>query len=523
MRQVRWAVAIAVTALAVFWLLPSSLGGQTTYVGTYGISMEPQFQKGDLAVLRPADAYSTGDVVAYHSDLLGTTVMHRIVGVENGHYSFKGDNNSWLDPEQPAGDRLIGKLAFHVPQGGIWLDRLTSPPVLGLIAFALIASGGTAAATRKRRRNRRTTVSRHISSREAKRLTGTGPSISSLSPSLRVAAGSAAVLAVLGASLGVAAWAGPLEESSSAAVPSGTSMKFSYTADVGKSAAYDDTTAVSPDPVFRKLADTVQVDFAYEGEPGTVAVNAELTSPSGWRSTVPLAEPQTFSGNTYEGTVTLDLKALEAKADAAAAATGLAASPVSLAVVPEISMESGADFRPELQLSLAPLQLALVGGEEALTVTDSSTNQQTVMASRTIGFNNWSITAETARILAALLLLAGVVTATAVVLLAHRSAPVDEATAIRRRYAGLLVRVHPMTAPQGRPVIDVTTFATLAKLAERYGLLVLHWTRSGVETFIVQDENITYRYRPGASRPEAEPDVAPDVEDASATDLLPKQ
>jgi hypothetical protein len=55
-----------------------------------------------------------------------------------------------------------------------------------------------------------------------------------------------------------------------------------------------------------------------------------------------------------------------------------------------------------------------------------------------------------------------------------------------------------MSAPPGRPVVDVTEFATLARLAERYGLLVLHWTRSGVETFVVQDEGTTFRYRTGA-------------------------
>lgn len=62
-----------------------------------------------------------------------------------------------------------------------------------------------------------------------------------------------------------------------------------------------------------------------------------------------------------------------------------------------------------------------------------------------------------------------------------------------------------MSAPQGRPIIDVTTFSTLAKLAERYGLLVLHWARSCVETFVVQDENITYRYRAGTETISSEP------------------
>jgi hypothetical protein len=73
-----------------------------------------------------------------------------------------------------------------------------------------------------------------------------------------------------------------------------------------------------------------------------------------------------------------------------------------------------------------------------------------------------------------------------------------EGEAIRRRYASMLARVQPVPIPAGHRVIDVTTFPTLAKLADRYGLLVLHWARSDVETFIVQDENTTYRYRAGS-------------------------
>lgn len=513
MRRARWTVGtVAIVAVVGWmWFLPVSLGGQTNYVSTYGNSMEPGFHTGDLAVLRPSPNYEVGDVVGYHSGLLQTTVMHRIVAVENGLYTFKGDNNSWLDTEQPTKEKLIGKLVLQVPHGGLWLERLTSPPVLGLIAFALVAGGGTAVTSRNRRRNRRTAVSRHISDRFAAPAASSSPSLSSLSPTVRAAAAGTALLGILGTALGALAWTGPLEESSLAAVKSGTSMQFSYTADVGRSAAYDGTTATSPDPVFRKLANSVDVDFSYHGDPGTIAVAAELTTPGGWRSTVPLTGPQSFTGNSYEGTVALDLKALEAKADAAAAVTGLGAAPVSIALVPRVTTKSGAEFRPELQLSLTPLQLSLTGGEQALTVADSSTSQRTVMAPRAIGFNGWTISAATARAVSAILLLAVIIAAAVLLVVARRTAPLDEAAVIRRRYASILVRVHPMTAPQGRPVIDVTSFATLAKLAERYGLLVLHWTRSGVETFIVQDESTTYRYRAGATtatpaRPASEED-----------------
>jgi signal peptidase I len=483
--------------------------GQLAIVATEGVSMQPTYHEGDLVVVAKAQAYSMGDIAAYKLTNEYDVALHRIIGGNSQAFVFQGDNNESIDPLRPSADELVGRAVLHIPQAGTWLKVLTSPPVLGLIAFALIAGGGTAAVSRKRRRNRRITVSRHISDRPATGLSGTGLTVSNLPPSLRVPVAVTAVLGILGATLGALAWAGPLEESSSVEVKSGTSLKFSYAADVGQTAAYDGTTANSPDPVFRKLANRVDVKFAYTGEPGTVAVAAELTAPSGWHSTVPLSGPVSFAGNSYEGTVSLDLKALETKSDAAAAVTGQAGTPVTISLIPQVTTDAGAEFTPELKLSLTPLQLSLTGGEKALTVTDSSTSQRPVMVPRTLGVNGWTITAAAARAISAVLLIAALAAALVVMTMARRSTPMDEAAAIRRRYAGLLVRVHPMTASHGRPVIDVTTFATLAKLAERYGLLVLHWTRSGVETFIVQDENITYRYRSGASTAEAEPEPAP--------------
>jgi hypothetical protein len=63
--------------------------------------------------------------------------------------------------------------------------------------------------------------------------------------------------------------------------------------------------------------------------------------------------------------------------------------------------------------------------------------------------------------------------------------------------------VNPVQTPQERPVVDVTEPATLVKLAERYGLLILHWTSDGAETYLVQDDAITYRYRTSATHPTA--------------------
>src|SRR4051794_1315717 len=156
----RWSgLLLALAAIALVW--PVSWGGRFGYVTTHGISMEPRFHTGDLAVVHPVSEYRVGDITAYHNRMLHTLVLHRIVAIDAGRYTFKGDNNSWLDQERPVRSQLIGTLLFRIPQGGVWLRRLISPPALGLAAFALFATG--AAASTRRRRKRR--MSKHAGSR----------------------------------------------------------------------------------------------------------------------------------------------------------------------------------------------------------------------------------------------------------------------------------------------------------------------------------------------------------------------
>ena len=83
-------------------------------------------QRGDLAIVHSADSYDVGDVAAYRSDLFNTVVLHRIVAWHGGHYTFKGDHNSWVDPERPAPGQLIGKHVVRIPQGGAWMQHLAS-------------------------------------------------------------------------------------------------------------------------------------------------------------------------------------------------------------------------------------------------------------------------------------------------------------------------------------------------------------------------------------------------------------
>src|SRR3954453_2833166 len=133
-------VALLLAAVWLFW--PLALGGGTTYVTTHGVSMEPRFHTGDLAILRTESAYTAGDVVAYRSVSLDTVVMHRIVSVDGDRFVIQGDNNSLLDPDQPSSNLVLGKLWLRIPQGGKVLVALSSPVgvgvgVLGAVTLAL--------------------------------------------------------------------------------------------------------------------------------------------------------------------------------------------------------------------------------------------------------------------------------------------------------------------------------------------------------------------------------------------------
>lgn len=457
------------------------LSGAVTVVTTHGVSMSPTYHQGDLVVVARARSYSVGQVVAYHDRVHGLVVLHRLTGTDPTGYRFKGDNNASVDAVQPDHAELIGRAVWHLPGAGTWLHRLLGPVPLIVLAVVLLAAGGTA----HRRRLRR-------------------------SASMPSHAGATAIVSLLGLALAGLAWTTPVERMAPSPPQASAAMSFTYTATVARGPAYDGTTVRAPQPVFRRLAGTVDVGFSYQGPPGSVAVHAELATANGWRSTVPLAAQTAFSTRRYDGTVRLDLSALEDRGRAAATATGMPAEQLTVTVVPRVTRTDASSFAPGLRLRLTPLQLVLADDPQALTVRDAPTAAGVVAVPRTVTVLHQQLTVSAARRLSVAVLLLAVLAALGQMFLARRTAPADESAAIRRRYAKVLLPVHPMPTVAGRPVVDVTEFGALAKLAERHGLLVLHWTRSDVDTFVVQDENTTYRYRTGEGTKQAA-DVAPIV------------
>ena len=155
-------LAVAIVGLGWAWWMfaPPQLGGDATYVMTRGISMEPLFHTGDLAIVKPAPSYHVGEIVAYRAPIVGVT-LHRIIADNNGHFTMKGDNNDFTDPFHPTARQVVGRLWMHIPKVGVVIPFFKKPAVVaiavGLLAMILFGLGfeNRTRRTRGDRRRRR--------------------------------------------------------------------------------------------------------------------------------------------------------------------------------------------------------------------------------------------------------------------------------------------------------------------------------------------------------------------------------
>ena len=508
------AVILAMTAIGAWAILT----GQVAYVITDGVSMNPLYQQGDLVFVVKDDSYHVREIAAYHDPGSGSRVLHRIISGDGvTGFAFKGDNNESIDPFKPTADQLIGRAVLHVPKGGLWLSPLLGPSGLGVLGF-LFVSGTAVKRTRReiprgRRKKRVKAMSRQGGSWATAVMVA--KTVERLPPLLRTAAALVAVLTGLGIALGILGWMKPVVDVRTNHVAAATqSMIFSYSATVPLSAAYDGTTVLSPEPIFRKLADHVALRLQYQGHPGTMVVTATISDGTGWHSTMMIAPWKKFFGKTYDTTVNLDLGVFERRAKDAAMAVGSQVGSVNVAFTARVTAPSQQAFTAPLSFSLAPLAFTLTGGATSLTVGGTAPAATAAFVPREItALGRTIMTAAQARSYAVLMFLGSLVGAVAIAFVTRRDTPLRTRAEIERRHPQLLVHVEPMTSAPGKPVVTVDDFAALAKLAERYGQMVLTWSRPDADDFVVRDDGITYRYRIPI---EAGPDVTAELVDVDA-------
>ena len=124
---------LGIGGVALLALVVMIGSGQLRWVITTGNSMSPRVAVGDLIVVRPADRYQVGDVIAYDSPDLDRKVLHRIVGVEDGRFVTQGDHNDWVDSHRPAASEVVGREVLHLPGIGSHLRSLLDPGVVAVI------------------------------------------------------------------------------------------------------------------------------------------------------------------------------------------------------------------------------------------------------------------------------------------------------------------------------------------------------------------------------------------------------
>ncbi|MCW2680676.1 MAG: hypothetical protein JWM62_2077 [Frankiales bacterium] len=477
----RRAAALSLAALTLLLGCLLSLYAGATIVVTHGVSMQPTINAGDLVIAWPASSYDVGDVVAYQSSMLDTTVLHRIVAHDERGWTFQGDNNSWLDPEHPAADQLLGRQIVHVPHAGSALAWAAQTRLWVVIALVGLIAGGT---------------TRHIRK--------VGPVAQHRKKSARppgwskpaAAAGATVVLALTIAVAGAQLLTAPpvaarTPAATTAPASSDQTLTFDYSAALRPSAASGDGSAVAPDPVFRALADDVTIKISYGGPDVLSSVNvvARIATTSGWHEDIPLLKAIKIPGGSWDGTVPLHLPELANRANAASAAIGAPAGEVHVALTPTI-VTGDQTFERTLDLVLDATALRLEDPVASLTFSDAGTE---LAAAGGVPAGALSAARAAAFPYGAPALGVGAL----LVWLLHwrqqsRLTPLERS---RRRHTKLLLPSQPVAAPFGAAIVDVHDLDRLAALAGGWQLPILHWADSTGEVFMVIAEQTAYRHR----------------------------
>lgn len=109
---------VIVAALFAAIVLPLPFGIKPSIVMTG--SMEPTVPTGSIAWVNENFTEEDLEVgtIAVYEPKQGVEVMHRIIAIDDGTYTFQGDNNNSPDLAEPTAQDVEGIYLFHVPEAG---------------------------------------------------------------------------------------------------------------------------------------------------------------------------------------------------------------------------------------------------------------------------------------------------------------------------------------------------------------------------------------------------------------------
>jgi signal peptidase I len=514
-RAVGSALGLATLAAAVLCLWPVQLGGWTAYAVINGTSMEPGLHTGDLVITRKHSEYAVGDAVLYRSALLDSNVFHRIVAVEDGKYTFRGDNRSENDPEVVAASRIRGGEWIAIPNLGSALDWLRQPFQLAVLAFLIVFAmlfGGREIA-RRRRPGEPKPVHAEPEPRSAS---------ATVTASARAVVIASAVALVLFGALSAVAWTRDTSVSTSVVGGYAHTGTFTYEAEARPGVAYPDSVVTTGQPIFTSLSESATVSFTYRLDSrersdvrGSIALDLRLEDPTTkWSRTLPLEATTPFTGTNASVSSTLDLAALEKLIANYGKSTGTNVTTAVVSLVPHVDItgHAGANtladtFAPELPFTLDPIVFKLSDASSAspeLAKADAPPvspllprveGTGTVVNPAQLSAGALSVDVDQARSLGLIgLALSAIALVIAGGLLARRLGG-SERDRIDARYGSKIVAATAVV-PDGRWISDLASIEELMRVADAYDRVVLRVDENGGDAYLVDDGIAVYRFRP---------------------------
>ena len=494
---------VLVASLAAIWIAfaPVKLGGKVSYAMINGISMEPNYHTGDLALVRQAPAYQVGDIVTYHDARMNANIIHRIIDIKEDHFILKGDNNSWIDGYQPISDEILGKLWIYLPKFGAAILWVKLPANMALATGLL---GGLVTVN----------MNKQKPNKKGKRKNkGGGSPVGTFQMGLYLFG----FLALVFLGLFIFAFTRPVLRVADKIKYQQTGTFF-YSAS-GTPGVYDTGAARSGEPVFTKLTCKLNLGFVYFMESNQpVAISGSqyfdamvVDTQSGWERTIPLKADTKFSGSNFTSTTTFDLCQVQALLASVEKTTGFRSSSYTLDITAHISTAGNISgqaftdtFEPNLTFGFDSLHFYMVKDS-----TKDDTVTSTAMVDNTLSLFGATLPVGKTRTVAEIGLAISLLGLMGLGFYFYKTSQRSPEAVIGMKYGPILMEVHDLRPDTLTPVIDVTTIDDLAKLAERQSVMIMHTLCENVHYYFVQAEGTTYRYVPAI-------DPAPDPEAGQA-------
>ncbi len=493
-------LVLVILAWALF--LPIQFGGAAAYVIVNGASMEPLYHSGDLVIVRRETSYGVGDIVTYYSADLDSYVIHRVVAVKDGTFTFKGDNNAWLDPEKPTTDQLIGKAWLHIPGIGRLLAPFRTPLGLALLAGAVAVVVMFALLPGKRLRKRAPT-------RSSYRFFTGGAAMKDLARQLEMTTFILAIVFVLFAALGLVAFTRDEYLSETVSLQYIHLGRFSYSAP--QPGVYPSGSAAAGEPVFLKAGCQVELRFGYSlmadsaaDVTGNIALNAQAEAGNGWKRAFPLVARQEFSGTEANVTTSFDICKILASLREVESVTGVRRDAYTFVITPEVNLTATmaelpveSRFAPRLVFLLDDLQMVVLHeNPEAdpllpLEVKEIATNTRIANRIRLPGF---SLTVGLARVIAGLGLASVLTVGGFLALSIRQSLKKNPLEGVAVKYGGMIADVSQFPPGAEARSVPVASIDDLARLAEHSGNMILHVSGDQADEFAVDAGQTFYRF-----------------------------